>query len=131
MEIDIPGVGTSPGNAAWGTKEKIVDGVKVQLEAADFVAGQTALLRFKLLNAADGTPVRDLEPFLGVPAHLLVASATLSDSVHGHPEESSAQSPSITFRPSMPGPGPAKLWLQFQRNGRLTVASFVINVPEP
>ena len=29
----------------------------------------------------------------------------------------------------MPGPGPAKLWLQFQRNGRLTVASFVINVP--
>ena len=54
MEIDIPNVGTPAGSAAWGTQEKVVDGVKVQLQAADFVAGQTALLRFKLLNAADG-----------------------------------------------------------------------------
>lgn len=131
LDIDIPHPGSRPGSAAWGTTEKVVDGVRVRLEAADFVAGQTALLRFSLLNASDGSTISDLEPFLGAPAHLLMTTASLSDSVHGHPEENTLQSPVITFRPSLPGPGPLKLWIQFQRRGRLSVASFVLDVLEP
>jgi hypothetical protein len=119
------------GNRTWGSAEKIVDGVRVRLDAADLIAGRIGLLRFHLFRAADGTPIADLEPFLGAPGHMLMATSTLTDAVHGHPEETGTDTPFITFKPMMPPPGPAKLWLQFQRGGKITTVSFVIDVLEP
>ena len=60
----------------------------------------------------------DLEPYLGAPGHMLMTNATLTDAVHGHPEESGIRTSVITFKPVLPAPGVAKLWLQFQRNGQ-------------
>jgi hypothetical protein len=119
------------GNQTWGSAEKTVDGVRIRLEAADLIGGRIALLRFHLFNAGDGTPVADLEPFLGAPAHMLMATSTLTDAVHGHPEETDPATSVITFKPMMPPPGVAKLWLQFQRHGRITTVPFVIGVLEP
>ena len=101
------------------------------MDAADLIAGRFGLLRFHLFNAATGTPIADLEPYLGAPGHMLMTNATLTDTVHGHPEETGTRTPFITFKPLMPPPGVAKLWLQFQRNGKVTTASFVIDVLEP
>lgn len=129
---DIPDAAArASGNPSSGSAERVVDGVRIRLEGADLVGGQTGLLRFHLSNAADGTPIRDLEPYLGAPGHMLMMTATTTDAVHGHPEETTTQTSVITFKPSMPPPGIAKLWLQFQRGGKVTTASFVIDVQEP
>ena len=128
---DIPGAAAGGGNPTWGSAEKTVDGVRIRLDAADLVAGQIGVLRFHLFNTADGTPTTDLEPYLGAPGHMLMTNATLTDAVHGHPEESGIRTSVITFKPVLPAPGIAKLWLQFQRNGKVTTTSFVINVVEP
>jgi hypothetical protein len=129
---DIPDAAASgSGNPTWGSAEKIVDGVRIRLDAADIIAGQIGLLRFHLFNAADGTPIADLEPFLGAAGHMLMTNSTLTDAVHGHPEETGTHTSFITFKPVMPPPGVAKLWIQFQRNGKVTTASFVIDVVEP
>jgi hypothetical protein len=119
------------GNPTWGSAEKTVDGVRIRLEAADLIGGRIALLRFHLFNAETGTPVADLEPFLGAPAHMLMATTALTDAVHGHPEETDVTTSVITFKPMMPPPGVAKLWLQFQRHGRITTVPFVVGVVEP
>lgn len=119
------------GGRTWGSAEKTVNGVRIRLEGADLIGGQFGVLRFHLLNAADGTPISDLEPFLGAPGHMLMTNVTLTDAVHGHPEETGTRTSVITFKPVMPAPGLAKLWIQFQRHGQITAASFVINVLEP
>lgn len=118
------------GNLTWGSAEKTVDDVRIRLDGADLIAGQIGLLRFHLSNA-DGTPLADLEPYLGAPGHLFMTNAALTESVHGHPEESSTHTPFLTFRPMMLPPGVAKLWVQFQRNGKVTTVPFVIGVGEP
>jgi hypothetical protein len=128
---DIPDAAAAAGNPTWGSSEKTVDGVRIRLDGADLIAGRIGLLRFHLFNAGTGTPVTDLEPFLGAPGHLLMTNATLTDAVHGHPEETGTRMPFVTFKPRMPPPGGAKLWFQFQRNGKITTASFVIDVVEP
>ncbi len=127
---DIPDAASGAGNPSWGSAEKTVDGVRIRLDGADLIGGQIGLLRFHLFTAADGAPITDLEPFLGAPGHLLLTNMTLTDAVHGHPEEAGIRTSVITFKPVMPAPGLAKLWIQFQRHGKVTTASFVINVLE-
>jgi hypothetical protein len=129
LQTDIPGA--SQGHATWGAAEKTVDGVRVRLDAADLTAGRIGLLRFHLFDAADGTPIEDLEPYLGAAGHMLMTTATLTDAIHGHPEEMGTRTPVITFKPLMPPPGVAKLWVQFQRHGQIITVPFVIEVLDP
>ena len=102
---DIPDAAEpAPGNPTWGSAEKSVDGVRIRLDGADLIAGRIGLLRFHLFDAADGTPIADLEPYLGAPGHMLMTNASLTDAVHGHPEETGTPTPFITFKPMMPPP---------------------------
>lgn len=129
---DIPDAAVDASRSlTWGSAEKTVDGVRIRLDGADLIAGRFGVLRFQLSNAADGVAITDLEPYLGAPGHLLMVNATLTESVHGHPEEWDTRTPFITFRPMMLPPGVAKLWFQFQRNGTVTTVPFVIEVSEP
>jgi hypothetical protein len=49
--------------------------------------------------------------------------------MHGHPEGALSSGPVLTFGPVFPAPGRYKLWLQFQRKGKVVTAPFVIEVP--
>jgi hypothetical protein len=110
--------------------ERTVNGVRVQLDAKNLKAGREAVLRFTLSDAATGTPVTDLEPFLGAPGHMLIVNADLTGADHVHPEEPAARGPSITFQPLLPAGGLYKLWMQFQRRGTVATVPFVIPVAE-
>jgi hypothetical protein len=105
--------------------ECTVDGVRVLLEERDVVAGKNATFRFSFADAATGAPLSDMEPFLGAPAHMLLASTDLVNVVHAHPE---LDLPPVTFEPLLPRAGLYKLWVQFQRKGRVSTASFVVAV---
>ena len=107
---------------------KAVDGVRVSIDAAQAKAGESRPLAFRFEDAATGAPVRDLQPYLGASAHLLVVPADLSEAIHGHPDEQ-FRDPGITFTPLIPRAGRYKVWIQFQRADRVSTTAFVIEVP--
>ena len=108
--------------------DKTVAGLRVRLEATGLTAGKEAVLRFTLADASTGAPVSDLEPFLGAAGHMLVVNADLTEANHAHPEEQAARGPSVSFHPRMPAAGFYKLWVQFQRKGRVITVPFVVSV---
>jgi len=46
--------------------------------------------------------------------------------IHGHPEGQASSGPDMVFRLVLPSPGVYKLWLQFQRKGRVVTVPFVL-----
>ena len=107
--------------------DTIVAGLRVRLEASGLRAGKEAVLRFTLADASTGTPVSDLEPFLGAAGHMLVVNADLTEANHAHPEEQASRGPSVSFHPRMPAAGLYKLWVQFQRKGQVITVPFVVS----
>jgi hypothetical protein len=134
--IVTPGYRGSPFPAAPDltsdtSAEKVGQGVRVKLEAANLKAGREAVLKFTLTDAVSGAPVSDLEAYLGAPGHVLVVNAALTEANHVHPEEPATRGPVITFQPMMPAAGVYKLWLQFQRHGVVATVPFVLSVAGP
>jgi len=108
--------------------EQTIDGLRVRLETANVTALRPASLRFLVSDAATGAEIRDLEPYLGAAGHLLIVSGNLTSALHGHPADTQTSGPEILFDPVLPKAGLYKLWLQFQRNGRVVTVPFVIEV---
>jgi len=107
---------------------KVVDGTRISLDASQVKAGDTRPLAVRIDDAASGAPVTDLQPYLGAAAHLLIVPVDLSEAIHGHPDEQFRE-PGVTFTPLIPRPGRYKMWMQFQRAGKVSTVSFVIDVP--
>ena len=129
QQVFTTGVGFArPARPAVDAAPKIVDGMRVTLDASQVQAGGTQPLVMTIDDAATGAPVSDLEPYLGAGAHVLIVSQDVTEAIHGHPTEA-GRGPSITVRPLLPRAGVYKLWMQFQRAGRVATAAFVIDVP--
>jgi heavy metal-binding protein len=110
--------------------EKIVDGVRVRLDAQTKLL-KPSTLRFTVHDAATGAPVEDLEPFLGASGHLLVVNADVTTALHAHPEtgeRARSIGPEVVFAPTFGTPGMYKMWVQVQRGGQVITASFAIDV---
>jgi hypothetical protein len=105
---------------------KTVDGVRVSIDASQVKAADARPLVFRLEDAATGAAVGDLQPYLGATAHLLMVPVDLTEAIHGHPDEQFREG-GITFTPLVPRPGRYKAWIQFQRAGRVSTASFVFD----
>jgi hypothetical protein len=77
---------------------------------------------------SDGTPVSDLQPYLGAMGHLVIVSADGHDYVHAHPAEEAKSAPDgkVAFVAHFSKPGLYKAWGQFQRMGEVFTVSFVI-----
>jgi len=106
---------------------KTADGVRVSIDASQVKAGDSRPLVIHIDDPATGRPTTDLQPYLGAAAHLLLVPADLTEAIHGHPDQQFVE-PGVTFTPLVPRPGRYKLWVQFQRGGRLSTVSFVIDV---
>lgn len=105
------------------------NGLRVRLETEELAAGRHARLSFTVEEAASGQPVTDLEPYLGAPAHMLMVRSDLSDAVHAHPEELVSSGPAVSFHPIVPAAGDYRIWIQFQRAGRVSTHAFDVTVP--
>jgi hypothetical protein len=110
---------------------KIVDGLGVTLAPTPLTAGREETLSFRLSDATTGAPVTDLEPYLGAAGHLLVASADLVDALHTHPLDLGGTGPTVKFNVTFARPGFYKMWVQFQRSGRVITLPFVVDVGKP
>jgi hypothetical protein len=114
-------------NVATDTEPKTVDGMRVRIDPSSIRAGGVGALAFKVEDVATGAPIVDLEPYLGASAHLLAAAVDLTEAIHGHPTED-VRGPDLVFKPLVPRAGRYKVWIQFQRAGRVSTAAFVIDV---
>ena len=112
---------------AVDAEAKLVDGVRVAVDASQLRGGESAPLVVTIEDGASGAPIDDIEPYLGARAHLLAVAADLTEAIHGHPD--AAKTGALTFAPLLPRPGRYMLWLQFQRGGRVSTVPFVIDVP--
>ncbi len=104
-----------------------VDGeVAVTIVAGELRARQAGFLHASLTAARTGRPIADLELYLGATAHLLVVSEDLADVAHAHAER---VGDSLRFELRPPRAGRYRLWLQYQRAGRVATVPFTIEVP--
>jgi hypothetical protein len=84
----------------------------------------------------DGTPVTDLQPYLGAMGHLVIISQDLQSFVHSHPHEKEGQGgaghdatgPKVDFEASFEKPGLYKGWAQFQHLGKVVTVPFTFEV---
>jgi hypothetical protein len=80
-----------------------------------------------------GKPLTDLQPWLGAPGHCVIISEDTRQYLHTHPLEPPyappITGPSVTFHTQFPRPGLYKVWPQFNHDGRILTAEFVIRVP--
>jgi hypothetical protein len=109
-------------------RPKTSGSLRVTLAPVIGAAGRETTLAFEVADARGGSPVTDLQPYLGAPAHLLIVSADLADVVHSHPSDIDSSGPTVTFDAVFPRAGRYKLWVQFQRGGIVETAAFVIDV---
>lgn len=138
----------APARLAADLGQKTVGGIRVSLRGADAIrAGHEATLTYRLEDAKTGDGVRDLRPYLGVPAHVVILSedgatfghthgeAGRGDSAShgghgshgGHAAPATTYGPEISIRHVFPAPGLYKLWGQFQTgNGPVITADFVV-----
>ena len=118
--------GSGPPARGSGLGARDPEDLRVSMKAEDLVAGKEGRLTFTVTDAKTGAPVTDLEPYLGAPAHMLIVRRDLSDAVHEHPEEQLTGGPTVSFHPVMPAAGDYKLWIQFQRQGRVFTFPFEV-----
>jgi hypothetical protein len=107
---------------------KVVDGVRVTLDASEVQGRETRPLVAHLVDAATAAPVTDVEAYLGARAHLLLVSVDLTEAVHVHADEQ-LRDGGLSFAPLVPRAGRYKAWIQFQRGGHVSTAAFVLDVP--
>lgn len=116
-----------------GITEKIVGDIKVGMHVSPKTVrvNDDVSITFDLKRAADNSPVRGLQPYLGEKGHLVIIkkSALLSagDYIHAHAAKDGEAS-EIRFMTRFPDPGVYRLWCQFNWEGRIMTADFRVTV---
>ena len=95
--------------------------VELQMEPPQPIAGKITLLFFRL-SPADG-----IEPYIGAWGHMLVASDDLIDVIHTHPFLADG-GPQVQFNVLFPREATYRLWVQFQRKGKVNTLVFTVPV---
>jgi len=103
-----------------------VDGYTVTL-TGDLTPGASS--RLTLSVARDGTPVTDLQPYLGAYGHLVALRDGDLAYLHVHPDGTPGDGrtpagPQVTFYAEVPTAGSYRLYLDFQHNGTVRTAEF-------
>ena len=106
-----------------------VDGYRVRLDG-DLVAGRASPLALTV-SRDDGTPVTDLQPYLGAYGHLVALREGDLAYLHVHPDGApgdgtTAAGPQIRFVAEVPSAGSYRLFLDFQHAGVVRTAEFTV-----
>ncbi|MEV8027555.1 heavy-metal-associated domain-containing protein [Cellulosimicrobium funkei] len=125
--IDVAGE-LAPVRASETSTTASVDGYDVALDG-QLRAGATSRLTVEVTR--DGEPVTTLEPYLGAYGHLVALRDGDLAYLHVHPEGAEPEAgqvsgPTVTFGVEAPTPGRYLLYLDFQVEGQVRTAAFVV-----
>lgn len=125
--VDVAGAFTpvTPALASTAT----VDGFTVDLTGA-LAVGESSQLTLSV--SRDGEPVTTLQPYLGAFGHLVALREGDLAYLHVHPEgdepaAGDTSGPEVSFMAEAPTPGRYLLYLDFQVDGQVHSASFVVD----
>ncbi|MER3492212.1 MAG: hypothetical protein C4323_07670 [Mastigocladus sp. ERB_26_2] len=133
MKITVPGSTPVPQELAKYSNTKILPDTKVNLNFSQptLKAGEEVNLKFSLKDSGNNQAIKDLQPYLGEKGHLVIIKSssplTVSDYIHAHARKDSPDG-QVDFLTSFPQAGTYKLWMQFNRNGKVNIADFWVNV---
>jgi Cu+-exporting ATPase len=139
-EVTVDGDAPAPVKVpATDVREQVVDGVRIELEG-DAHVDETSDLAFRFTDAATGSPVEDLQPYLGAAGHVVVISADGSSFGHRHAETEDDKGrpvlamPGTEFGPELgmhvrfEDPGAYRLFAQFRlADGTVVTAPFTLH----
>ena len=114
------------------TNTATVDGYTVDL-TGEATAGSSSELTFTV--SKNGKPVTNLEPYLGAFGHLVALRDGDLAFLHVHPEgdeptQGDTAGPDVGFVAELPTPGRYLLYLDFQVDGKVHSAPFVVNTTD-
>lgn len=132
LKTQVPGASLPP-PAIDLSRTKVFANTEVNLTSSNptLKAGQETTLTFDLREKFNNQPLADLQPYLGEKGHLVIlrqsSTLTAADYIHAHAAKDTPAS-RVHFMTTFPQPGRYKLWGQFNRNGKIVVADFWMNV---
>jgi len=132
MKLTIPGSVPLPKNLEKFDNSKIVSNTKVNFKSSEptVKAGKEVSLIFDLKDNANNQPIKDLQPYLGEKGHLVIIKSSfpllVSDYIHAHAVKNTPDG-QVQFVTNFPQPGTYKIWVQFNRNGKINTADFWVN----
>jgi hypothetical protein len=132
-KVSIPGEIPFPTELESYSKTKTLDDTKIDLNLSEsnIKAGKKVTLKFDLKQASNNKPIKDLKPYLGQKANLVVikSSPSLAETDYIDTETiKKSTSNQVHFTAKFPQPGTYKLWLQFNRNGKVKTTDFWVTV---
>lgn len=132
-KVSIPGEVPFPTELESYSKTKTFADTKIDLNLSqpNIKAGKKVTLKFDLKQASNNKPIKDLKPYLGQKANLVVIKSSSSLGETDYIDtETIKKSPNnqVHFTTKFPQPGTYKLWLQFNRDGKVKTADFWVTV---
>ncbi|MEM6403309.1 MAG: hypothetical protein AAF757_24285 [Cyanobacteria bacterium P01_D01_bin.116] len=132
-KVSVPGEVPFPTELESFSKTKTFSDTKIDLNLSqpNIKAGKKVTLKFDLKQASNNKPIKDLKPYLGQKANLVVIKSSSSLGETDYIDtETIKKSPKnqLHFTTKFPQPGTYKLWLQFNRNGKVKTADFWVTV---
>ena len=132
-KVSIPGEVPFPTELESYSKTKTFADTKIDLNLSEpnIKAGKKVTLKFDLKQAKNSKPIKDLKPYLGQKANLVVikSSSSLGETDYIDTENvKKSPNSQVHFTTKFPQPGTYKLWLQFNRNGKVKTADFWVTV---
>ncbi|GIE36260.1 hypothetical protein Ait01nite_093050 [Actinoplanes italicus] len=127
LGADVPASGDyQPTPLPAAARTTTVDGYTVTL-TGDLTPGASS--KVTLSVSKDGTPVTDLQPYLGAYGHLVALRDGDLAYLHVHPDGEpgdgrTAAGPDVAFHAEVPSPGAYRLYLDFQHDGKVRTAEF-------
>lgn len=127
-DLAVPGV-PEPKPLPPQSNNAQVDGYTVTLTGGLDPGRESEL---KLSVAKDGTPITDLQPYLGAYGHLVALRDGDLAYLHVHPagapgDGKTDPGPDITFYANTPSAGRYRLYLDFKHNEKVRTAEFTVN----
>lgn len=125
---------------------KTAGGLRVRMVPPPAIrSGEDLAFHFEAFDENSGQPVTDLEPYLGAWAHIMIVSADGQRFIHAHPLDDAttlaAEDPwkhshtaprpspsSVTTITGFDATGRYRLWVQFQRGGKVISVPFTFQV---
>jgi Cu+-exporting ATPase len=137
-----PATTATPATTRESGRVQVVDGVRVEL-AGTAEAGHRSRFTYRFTDAATGTPVATLRPYLAAAGHVVVMPLGGSGFAHEHAEVRDGAGnpvfalPGQTFGPDLdvhaefPRPGLYRLWGQFRTaDGTVVTTAFTVRAAD-
>lgn len=129
IELNVAGSSYRPQQF---TKEKLAataDGYEVSLQPKDGKLASGSLMHIAAIIKKNGKEISadQFENYLSAKAHVVVISEDTKSYLHVHPNVTNGR---LDLHTTFEKPGTFRGWLQFQTNGEVHTADFVLNVAQ-